>query len=378
MVVEIEKGYPKTEELIEKIALEHHHKVTKIIGQKVSNVLYLVGDTREIEQKRGYLRDLPGVLKILDIRIPYKNIAKIVSKDGNVFHRDTHIVEVKGADGLVRKIGAGKHIFFVGPDSVQDWDQTLSIAKLCVELGKKYNVLDRIIFRAGAYKPRTKPTDWRGLGWEGIELLDKMREETGLPYVTEIMDHTLADEVAKHADMLQIGTRNAQNFQLLEAVGRTKKPVILKRGFGNEASEWFSAAEYIANKGSLDIVLCERGVKTLFIKDGYCRNTPDLNVISFVKRETILPVIFDPSHSTGKDKHVVANLLSSVPFGVDGSITETIHKEDYRKEQKCDAAQALLMSVYEKAIQAVLKYEETVKPITDQVYEYFNNLTQKK
>ena len=298
-IIEVKKGYEKTEEIIKNLAKEYHNQPVLIIGEKISNVLYIVGDTRQIEQKKGYVKDLPGVLKILNITALYKNIARVVSKEGTVLHRKTHIVHVKGKDGLVRKIGAGKHIFFVGPDSVQDWEQSISIAKSCVELGKKYNILDRIIFRAGAYKPRTKPTDWRGLGWEGIEILDKVKEETGLPYVTEIMDHTLADKIAEHADMLQIGTRNAQNFQLLEAAGKTKKPVILKRGFGNEASEWFSAAEYIANKGSLDIVLCERGVKTLFIKEGYCRNTPDLNVIPFVKKETILPVIFDPSHSSG-------------------------------------------------------------------------------
>lgn len=209
------------------------------------------------------------------------------------------------------------------------------------------------------------------MGWDGIKLLDRVKEETGLPYVTEVMDHTMAEEVSKHADMIQIGTRNAQDFELLEAVGRTGKPVILKRGFGNEAIEWFSAAEYIANQGNLNIILCERGVKTLFIKEGYCRNTPDLNVITHAKNQTILPVIFDPSHVAGDDKIVVSNLLASLPFNPDGSITETLHVEEFRKEQMCDAAQALLMSLYEKTVEAILTYEEKIRPITDQVDSYF-------
>ncbi|HNI27841.1 MAG TPA: N-acetylneuraminate synthase family protein, partial [Leptospiraceae bacterium] len=306
--------------------------------------------------------------------IPYKNIAKVgAGKNGEVVHRPSRIVEVKGPDGLVRKIGGGKHIFLVGPDSPQSKEQTLTIAKQAVEIGKKYNILDRIILRGGAFKPRTRPTDWRGLGWEGIKILDEVKEETGLPYVTEVMDHTMAEEVAKHADMIQIGTRNAQDFELLEAVGKTKKPVILKRGFGNESEEWFSAAEYIANQGNLDIVLCERGVKTLFIKEGYCRNTPDFNVITHAKKKTILPVIFDPSHVAGDDKIVVQNLLGCLPFLADGSITETLHTEAFRKEQKCDAAQALVMSIYEKAVLSILEYEKTVQPIIKEMDNYFQN-----
>ncbi|EMJ63180.1 MULTISPECIES: N-acetylneuraminate synthase family protein [Leptospira] len=371
-IVELEKGHPETENKIKDLAKECGNQTEIIRGAAVSDTIHFIGDTRKISEKEGYVKELPGVAKIWNVSIPYKNIAKTAAgKNGEVVHRETRIVEVKGPDGLVRKFGTGKHIFIVGPDSPQTYEQTLTIAKQAVELGKKYDILDRIIFRGGAFKPRTRPTDWRGLGWEGIEMMDKVKAETGLPYVTEVMDHTMAEEVAKHADMIQIGTRNAQDFELLEAVGRTGKPVILKRGFGNEAVEWFSAAEYIANQGNLNIVLCERGVKTLFIKEGYCRNTPDLNVITHVKNQTILPVIYDPSHVAGDDKIVIANLLASLPFNPDGSITETLHVEEFRKEQMCDAAQALLMSIYEKAVQSILKYEEAIRPITDDVDSYF-------
>lgn len=371
-IVELEKGYPETEAKIKALASECGNQTEIIRGAVVSDTIHFIGDTRKISDKEGYVKELPGVTRIWNVSLPYKNIARTAAgKNGEVVHRENRIVEVKGKDGLVRKFGTGKHIFVVGPDSPQTYEQTITIAKQAVELGKKFGILDRIIFRGGAFKPRTRPTDWRGMGWDGIKLLDQVKEETGLPYVTEVMDHTMAEEVSQHADMIQIGTRNAQDFELLEAVGRTGKPVILKRGFGNEAIEWFSAAEYIANQGNLNIVLCERGVKTLFIKEGYCRNTPDLNVITHAKNQTILPVIFDPSHVAGDDKIVVSNLLASLPFNPDGSITETLHVESFRKEQMCDAAQALLMSLYEKTVEAILTYEEKIKPLTDQVDSYF-------
>ncbi|MBE7410816.1 MAG: N-acetylneuraminate synthase family protein [Leptospiraceae bacterium] len=373
-IVELEKGFAETEKAIKKLAEECGNAIEIIRGGGVCDTLHFIGDTRKISTKSGYVKELPGVSRIWNVSAPYKNIARVAAgKAGEVVHRKDRIVEVKGLDGLTRRFGAGKHIFIMGPDSPQTFEQTITIGKQAKVIGEKFGILDRIIFRGGAFKPRTRPTDWRGLGWEGIKMLDQVREETGIPYVTEVMDHTMAAEVAKHADMIQIGTRNAQDFELLESVGQTMKPVILKRGFGNEAEEWFSAAEYIANQGNLDIILCERGVKTLFIKEGYCRNTPDFNVLSHAKRKTILPVIFDPSHVAGDDKIVVQNLMGCLAFNPDGSITETLHDESFRKEQMCDAAQALLMSVYEKAIEAILTYEEKVQPITKDVESFFLN-----
>jgi 3-deoxy-7-phosphoheptulonate synthase len=273
------------------------------------------------------------------------------------------VVEVRGLDGQGRRFGAGKHVFVVGPDSPQTLEQTLAVARQARALADRLGIADRMMLRGGAFKPRTSPTDWRGLGMKGIAMLDAAREETGMPYVTEVMDHNLVEEVGQHADMLQIGTRNAQNFDLLEAVGRFGKPVILKRGFGNEANEWFYAAEYIANQGNLDIVLCERGMKTLFTKGGYCRNQPDLNVIDHARKQTILPVIFDPSHVAGDHRIVAQNLLASCAHLVDGTITETLHDEAFRKEQLCDAAQALEMRLYERVVEAVLLFEEKIAPL---------------
>lgn len=378
-IVEIEKKSNETEAIITQLAKDCGNSVEIIRGGSVSDTIHFIGDTRKISEKAGYVKELPGVTRIWNVSAPYKNIAKVAAgKNGEVVHRSGRVVEVKGPDGHIRKFGAGKHIFIVGPDSPQTYEQTKTIAEQAKAIGLKYGILDRIMIRGGAFKPRTRPTDWRGMGWEGIEILDRVKEETGLPYVTEVMDHTMAAKIAKHADMIQIGTRNAQDFELLEAVGQAGKPVILKRGFGNEAEEWFSAAEYIANQGNLDIVLCERGVKTLFIKEGYCRNTPDLNVINYAKRKTILPIIFDPSHVAGDDKIVIQNLMSSIAFDPDGSITETLHTEEFRKEQMCDAAQAVVMSIYEKAVVAILTYEEKVRPLTDEINQYFINRSTSK
>jgi 3-deoxy-7-phosphoheptulonate synthase len=254
---------------------------------------------------------------------------------------------------------------------VQTEEQTFTQARLLAKMADRLGIRDRLILRAGAFKPRTRPTDFRGLGLDGIAILDRVRQETGLPYITEVMDHTLVEELAGHVDLFQIGTRNAQDFALLEKIGNSGKPVMLKRGFGNDAEEWFNAAEYIANQGNLDIVLCERGVKTMFAKNGYNRFTPDYNVLRHAKEKTILPVAFDPSHAAGDDQLVAEMLLASLAFLPDASITEVIHDEEWRSEQMCDARQALLIPLYEKAVEAVLAFEEKVTPLLSQIEEHF-------
>jgi 3-deoxy-7-phosphoheptulonate synthase len=362
MIIEVEKGNETTLQQIRDLAARCGNKV-EVEDAPLFVTACVVGDTRTFETRAGYLRGLPGVRQAWAVASEFKNIARVVrSEDGRAHIRERRPVEVPGLDGLVRRIGAGKHVFMVGPDSAQALDQVLAIAKLAKRIGERLGVLDRMILRGGAFKPRTRPTDWRGLGMKGLAMLDAAREETGLPYVTEVMDQNLVPEIAAHADMLQIGTRNAQNFDLHEAVGRAHKPVILKRGFGNEAKEWFYAAEYIANQGNLDIVLCERGMKTLYVKGGYCRFHPDFNVITHVRKQTILPVLFDPSHSAGDHQIVGQNLIASLGYLVDGTITETLHEESFRDQQLCDAAQALDMDKYASLVEAVLRFEEHIQP----------------
>ncbi|MEW6279163.1 MAG: N-acetylneuraminate synthase family protein [Candidatus Eremiobacterota bacterium] len=368
----MEKGHPATVETIRRFAQTHGNSVELIEGSEVYDTLHLIGDVRGAASHADFLANLPGVERVWRISSSYKNIARVVG-DGHrtAVHRPRRVVEVGGPDGHVRRIGAGKHVFLVGPDSVQTEEQTMTQARMLAQMADRLGIRDRVVLRAGAFKPRTRPTDFRGLGMEGIHILDRVRQETGLPYVTEVMDHTLVGELSGHVDMFQIGTRNAQDFALLEAVGTSGKPVLLKRGFGNDAEEWFNAAEYVANQGNLDIVLCERGVKTMFARNGYNRFTPDFNVLRHARDKTILPVAFDPSHAAGDDRLVAENLLAAAAFLPDASITEVIHSEDFRAEQLCDARQALLIQMYAKAVEAVLQFERHVQPWLQQVDDYF-------
>ncbi|MGE0494965.1 MAG: N-acetylneuraminate synthase family protein [Vulcanimicrobiota bacterium] len=372
MIIEIRKGNSPTVDSIRKLLAQHGNELETIEGKEVYDTLHVIGDVRAVANHLDYIESLPGVTRAWRISSGYKNIARIVSgRDGQAVSRDNRIVEISGPDGAVRRFGDNRHIFVVGPDSVQTEEQVFIQARQVAKLADEYGLRDRVMFRAGAFKPRTRPTDFRGLGMQGVALLDRVREETGLPYVSEVMDHTLVEQLAGHLDCFQIGTRNAQDFKLLETVGQTGKPVILKRGFGNDAEEWFNAAEYIANQNNLEIILCERGVKTMFAGKGYNRFTPDLNVIRFAQQKTILPVIYDPSHAAGDDRLVVENIMSALPYGPAGTITEIIHSEAFRPEQLCDAKQALPMDCFRAAVEAVLKFEEHVAPALARAQEYF-------
>ena len=372
MIIEIQKGFHHSVEAIEKLAERYGNSIERIVGGDVCDTLHCIGDVRDLANHQEYIANLPGVEQVWRISSGYKNIARLVSGKGQAVQRERRAVEIGGLDGKIRRIGAPGHVFIAGPDSVQTEEQTFTQARWLAKTAQELGILDRVMFRAGAFKPRTRPTDFRGLGMDGVRLLDRVRQETGLPYVTEVMDHTLVEELAEHVDAFQIGTRNAQDFKLLETVGRTGKPVILKRGFGNDAVEWFNAAEYVATQGNLNIILCERGVKTMFCKDGYNRFTPDFNVIRFAREKTILPVIFDPSHAAGEDRLVCENLLACMTYGADGSITELLHDEAFRAIQLCDARQALLMDVFRMALEGALAYEKHVLPHTDRIENHFH------
>lgn len=374
MIIEIEKTATTSFAIISEIAQGYGNTIERIRGRGPVDTLHVIGDARDLHQHAEYLASLDGVGRVWKVSSSYKNIARrVASSDEHYVKRPSRVVEILGPDGHRRRFGDGRCHFIIGPDSVQSREQLFAAADKISAMVDRLGVRDRVMIRAGAFKPRTRPTDFRGLGLEGIKLLNEVRERTGLPYVTEVMDHTLVQELARSVDCFQIGTRNAQDFKLLEAVGDTGKPVILKRGFGNDATEWFNAAEYIANRGDLDILLCERGVKTMFCGSGYNRFTPDLNVIPYAKSETVLPVIWDPSHSAGDDALVVPNLLSALPFGPAAVLVETIHDESFRKDQMCDAKQALAMGPMEAAIRAVLHYEQVVTPVLEEAQTYFSH-----
>lgn len=374
MIIEIEGNQSDSLHKITQLAEKYGNSIEQIQGRGPVDTLHVIGDPKDLAQHTEYLETLPGVGRVWRISSSYKNIARRVSSEGQrSVKRESRVVEISGPDGKIRRFGGEKCLFIIGPDSVQTEEQVLEAGKKIAEMADRLNVRDRVMLRAGAFKPRTRPTDFRGMGLDGIRLLDKVREETGLPYVSEVMDYMLVEELAEHLDCFQIGTRNAQDFKLLEAVGDTGKPVILKRGFGNDAVEWFNAAEYIANRGNLDILLCERGVKTMFCGKGYNRFTPDLNVINYAQDQTVLPVIYDPSHAAGDDRLVVANMLSALPYRPAALLVETIHRESFRSEQLCDAKQALAMGPLEDSIRAVLQYEETILPHLEKAQSYFTN-----
>ncbi|MHC4471970.1 MAG: 3-deoxy-7-phosphoheptulonate synthase [Planctomycetota bacterium] len=232
-----------------------------------------------------------------------------------------------------------------GPCAVESREQTLSIARAVKAAGAD-------CLRGGAYKPRTSPYSFQGLGREGLEILAEAREETGLPVVTEVMDVRLVDEVSSFADVLQVGSRNMQNFPLLLEVGRTKKPVLLKRGMSASLKEWLCAAEYIALGGNQNIIICERGVRCSVSRD-YARNTLDMNVILPARKTCVLPVIVDPSHSTGDPDLVAAASKAAVAAGAQGLIIEVIDEDTRRGDVLCDGHQSIRPSVLREIVSEI-------------------------
>jgi len=260
----------------------------------------------------------------------FTKICPLVSRKGNAKYGEgqTRPVGVRHVE-----FGDGRAVIIGGPCSVESAEQTLELAHAAKASGAD-------MLRGGAYKPRTSPHDFQGLGQEGLEILHEASLQTGLPIVTEVMDPRLVEQVGAYADMLQIGSRNMQNYPLLTEVGRLGKPVLLKRGMAASLCEWLGAAEYIAKEGNLDIVLCERGIKA-YPSGEYSRFILDLNVISAVKQETFLPVLVDPSHATGVACMVEPASRSALESGCHGLIIEIASEKAGAAKPKCDAAQAI-------------------------------------
>jgi 3-deoxy-7-phosphoheptulonate synthase len=226
------------------------------------------------------------------------------------------------------EIGAGQPVVIAGPCSVESYEQVLATAEAVKFSGAA-------ILRGGAYKPRTSPYDFQGLGVKGLKFLAEARERTGLPVVTEVMSWEEVPLVARYADMLQIGARNMQNFALLRAAGRSGKPILLKRGGGSTIEEWLHAAEYILSHGNPNVVMCERGIRTF---ERATRHTLDLNAVAIVRERTHLPVIVDPSHAAGLRSIVPALTLAGLAAGAQGAIIEVHPDPDHALS---DGAQSL-------------------------------------
>ncbi len=271
------------------------------------------------------LAHLGGVQEVVRISKKYK----LVSRE---FQPVDSIVDVSGV-----KIGGPEVVVMAGPCSVETEEQTLKTAHAVKAAGAR-------MLRGGAFKPRTSPYDFRGLGEEGLKILAKAREETGLPVVTEVMTTADVDLVAEYADMLQIGTRNAQNYLLLEAAGKSGKPVLLKRGMSAEIEEWLLAAEYIMAQDNEKVVLCERGIRTF---EKITRNTLDLSAVPVIKRLSHLPIVIDPSQGTGKWYLVPSMMRGAVAAGADGLIVEVHPNPDHAMS---DGGQSLTFENFEEAM----------------------------
>ena len=282
-------------------------------------VIGVVGDIGgRKERVMGRLSALPGVDSVTPISRPFK----LASRE---LHPDDTIVRVMGTP-----IGDGSLTLMAGPCSVESRDQLFETADAVAAAGGT-------VLRGGAFKPRTSPYSFQGLGVEGLRYLAEARERTGLPVITEVMEPTDVPVVAEYADILQVGTRNMQNFPLLTAVGRARKPVMLKRGLAATLEEWLMSAEYILSSGNPDVILCERGIRTF---DTWSRNTLDLTAVPLLHHVTHLPVIVDPSHATGKRWLVRPMALAGVAAGADGIMVEVHPRPD---EALSDGEQSLTL-----------------------------------
>ena len=292
----------------------------------VRSIIGLVGDIDSFHHLN--LRTMQGVGDVHRISDPYK----LVSRQ---HHPDRSTVWVRGVP-----IGPASFTFIAGPCAVESAQQTLEAAEMAKAAGAT-------LLRGGAYKPRTSPYAFQGLGVEGLEILAGVRDTTGLPIVTEVVDARDVPVVAEHADMLQVGTRNMANVGLLQAVGESGKPVMLKRGMTATIEEWLMAAEYIAQRGNLDIVLCERGIRTF---EQATRNTLDISAVPVVQATSHLPVIVDPSHAAGRKDLVVPLSRAAIAVGADGIIVD-VHPDP--ETALCDGPQALFGNDLRALAQAV-------------------------
>jgi len=333
MIVVMQERTPKENvdhvvQLVREMNLTDH----VIVGTE-RTVVAVIGDDRF--KDRSVLESCPGVDKVVPILAPYK----IASKQAKP---EPTIVALGGSLGAV--VGGKKICVIAGPCSVENRSMLLDVAHAVKEAGAT-------ALRGGAFKPRSSPYLFQGLGEKGLEILAEARKKTGLAIVTEVMSIDQVDLVARYADVLQVGTRNMHNFRLLSAIGqKTNKPVLLKRGWSATLDEFLLAAEYIINAGNGNVILCERGIRT---HEQYVRNTLPLAIIPAVKRESHLPIIVDPSQGTGRAYMVPAMCRAAVAAGADGLLIEVHHDPEHALT---DGAQSITQGVFAqtmKELQAV-------------------------
>lgn len=291
-------------EQVEKLQEELIHEgMTVQLNEGVQcTVLGIIGDTQKLDYEALGMRD--GVERVMRVQEPFK-------KSNRKFHNDDTVIHVGGV-----QIGGGTMTVMAGPCSVESAAQVTGIAKRVKKAGAR-------LLRGGAYKPRTLPYAFQGLEKEGLEMLREAREATGLPIVSEIISPRHVEMFEMVVDVIQIGARNMQNFDLLKEVGKTQKPILLKRGLSSTIEEWLMSAEYIMSRGNNNVILCERGIRTF---ETYTRNTLDLSAVAAVKKLSHLPIIVDPSHGTGRREMVEPMAMAAVAAGADGLMIE-VHND---------------------------------------------------
>ena len=325
MIITLKKDIPLSE--VERIVESYEKKGFQVNNSRGSNyhILGLIGDTTSLDEK--IIKANPWIEDVTRIAAPYK-------KANRLFHPEDTVVDVAGI-----KIGGKENIVVIGgPCSVEGEESICHIAQEVKAAGG-------MMLRGGAYKPRTSPYAFQGLGSEGIQDMVEARKRTGLPIVSEIMGIDKIDEFVENVDLIQVGARNMQNFDLLKALGTIRKPILLKRGLSNTIEEWLMSAEYIMSGGNENVILCERGIRTF---EKYTRNTLDLSVVPIIKEKTHLPIIIDPSHATGNWKLIESMSLAAIAAGADGLIIE-VH--DNPECAWSDGAQSLKPEKFATVIQ---------------------------
>ncbi len=318
----------RVEQMIKRRGLDTH-----IVEGSEMTIIGCIGDTTQIDSKLFEVDS--AVDKVMHVQEPYKLANR-------AFHPEDSIIDVSGV-----KEGGGSLALIAGPCSVESYEQVLEIANAAKASGAN-------LLRGGAFKPRTSPYSFQGMGVDGLDILCKVREATGLPIVTELMSPEHLDLFNEKVDLIQIGARNMQNFDLLKQLGRLNRPILLKRGFNATYEEWIMAAEYIMAAGNENVILCERGIRTF---ESYTRNTLDLQSIPVLRKLTHLPVIVDPSHAGGKWWLVEPMAKASVAAGADGLMIEVHNNPECAL---CDGAQSLKPQKYDVLLKEIRQIAEVI------------------
>ena len=323
-----EENIIRVENMIKRHGLDTH----TVRGAEMT-IIGCIGDTTSVDSKLFEVDTC--VDKVMHVQEPYKLANR-------AFHPEDSVIDVSGV-----KIGGGHMGVIAGPCSVESFDQVLEIAKAAKASGAN-------LLRGGAFKPRTSPYSFQGLGLEGLDILCKVREEVGLPIVTELMSPDYLDVFEEKVDLIQIGARNMQNFDLLKQLGKVKRPILLKRGLNATYEEWIMSAEYIMASGNENVILCERGIRTF---ETFTRNTLDLQSIPVLNNKTHLPVVIDPSHAGGKWWLVEPMAKAAVAAGADGLMIEVHNNPECAL---CDGAQSLNPEKFDALLKQIRQIAEVV------------------